>query len=56
MMFLEEPRSVLILGGGDLYAAEIALQYPSVEQVTLCDHDPKLFGSFQNIMFMPNPS
>lgn len=42
MMFLEEPRSVLILGGGDLYAAEIALQYPSVEQVTLCDYDPEI--------------
>lgn len=42
MMFLEEPRSVLILGGGDLYAAEIALQYPSVQQVTLCDYDPEI--------------
>lgn len=42
MMFLEEPCSVLILGGGDLYAAEIALQYPSVEQVTLCDYDPEV--------------
>ncbi len=42
MMFIEEPRAVLILGGGDLYAAEIVLQYPTVEQITLCDYDPEV--------------
>lgn len=42
MMFIEEPKSVLILGGGDLYAAEIVLQYPSVNEVVLCDYDPEV--------------
>lgn len=60
MMFLEEPRSVLILGGGDLYAAKIALQYPSVEQVTLCDYDPEIirltakhYGHAQSVLDNP---
>jgi spermidine synthase len=39
MMFLEKPETVLILGGGDLYAAEQVLLYPSVKKVVLCDHD-----------------
>lgn len=42
MMFIEQPKSVLILGGGDLYAAELALCYPSVEKVILCDYDPEV--------------
>lgn len=39
MMFLEEPHKILILGGGDLYAANILLKYPSVERIIICDHD-----------------
>lgn len=42
MMFIEQPQSVLILGGGDLYAAEIVLQYPSVKKIILCDYDPQV--------------
>lgn len=42
MMFVEQPTSVLILGGGDLFAAEIVLQYPSVKEVVLCDYDPEV--------------
>ena len=42
MMFIEHPLSVLILGGGDLYAAEIALQYPTVQKVIVCDYDPEV--------------
>lgn len=42
MMFIERPTSVLILGGGDLYAAEIALHYPSVKEIILCDYDPEV--------------
>lgn len=42
MMFIEQPKSVLILGGGDLYAAKILLEYPSVEQIVICDHDPNV--------------
>ena len=50
MMFLEEPRSVLILGGGDLYNIHLLSRLPFATMI------PKLFGSLQNIMFMPNPS
>lgn len=42
MMFIQRPRSVLILGGGDLYAAELVLRYPSIEKVVLCDYDPEV--------------
>lgn len=42
MMFIEQPRTVLILGGGDLYAAEIILKYPSVEHIVICDYDPNV--------------
>lgn len=42
MMFIEQPTSVLILGGGDLYAAEVVLQYPSVKEVVLCDYDQEV--------------
>ena len=37
--FVKEVKSVLILGGGTLYAASEALKYPSVEKVVLVDHD-----------------
>jgi len=36
------PRRVLILGGGDALALREVLKYPSVEQVTLVDLDPKM--------------
>lgn len=39
MMFLEKPQNVLIIGGGDLYAADILLKYPSLKHITICDHD-----------------
>jgi len=38
------PRHVLILGGGDGLALREVLKYPSVEQVTLVDLDPKMTG------------
>lgn len=44
MMFINCPQSVLILGGGDLYAAEIALKYPSVKKVVICDFDPEVIN------------
>ena len=37
-----EPRSVLILGGGDGLAAREILKFPSVEHVTLVDLDPEI--------------
>jgi spermidine synthase len=36
------PRHVLILGGGDGLALREVLKYPSVQQVTLVDLDPKM--------------
>ena len=37
--FIEVPKHVLILGGGSLFAAYEVLKYPSIESLTLCDHD-----------------
>lgn len=36
------PRNVLILGGGDGLALREVLKYPSVQQVTLVDLDPRM--------------
>src|SRR5206468_9901084 len=36
------PRRVLVLGGGDGLALREVLKYPTVEQVTLVDLDPKM--------------
>jgi len=41
------PRRVLVLGGGDGMAAREILKYPSVEQVTLVDLDPKMTQLFR---------
>lgn len=38
-MFLKRITKVLILGGGDLFAAAEVLKYTSVTQVDLCDYD-----------------
>ncbi|RLL47858.1 polyamine aminopropyltransferase [Oceanobacillus piezotolerans] len=40
MSFVEQPRNVLILGGGDGIAAKEVLKYEQVEQITLVDLDP----------------
>lgn len=37
--FLPEIETVLILGGGSLFAADEVLKYPSVKKVVLCDYD-----------------
>lgn len=37
--FIKEPKTALIIGGGSLFAAYEVLKYPSIENVTLCDHD-----------------
>lgn len=41
--FIENIHTVLILGGGSLYAAQEALRYPGAE-VVMVDHDPKILG------------
>ena len=37
--FCECPQTALVLGGGSLFAAHELLKYPSMQTVTLCDHD-----------------
>jgi spermidine synthase len=49
MLLANNPRRVLVLGGGDGLALREILKYPSVERVTLVDLDPemtKLSGRF----------
>ncbi|MEQ9663795.1 MAG: polyamine aminopropyltransferase [Parasphingopyxis sp.] len=45
---VEEPRNVLILGGGDGLAAREVLRDPRVERVTLVDLDPAITELFRN--------
>jgi spermidine synthase len=40
------PKNVLVLGGGDGMAAREILKYPSVEQVTLVELDPRMTRLF----------
>jgi spermidine synthase len=40
------PKRVLVLGGGDGMAAREALKYPSVEQLTLVELDPRMTELF----------
>lgn len=40
--FIAHPKTALIIGGGSLFAAHELLKYPSIEKVTLCDHDSKV--------------
>ena len=42
MTSMGEPKSVLILGGGDGLLAREILKYPSVTSITLVDIDPKM--------------
>lgn len=42
MLLANNPRRVLVLGGGDGLAVREILKYPSVSQVTLVDLDPEM--------------
>ncbi len=42
MAVVEEPRRVLVLGGGDGLAVREVLRHPAVERVTLVDIDPAM--------------
>ena len=42
MVSVEEPRRVLVLGGGDGLAVREILKHPAVERVTLVDIDPAM--------------
>ncbi len=46
MQWLQRPRRVLILGGGDGLALREVLKYDSVESVTLVDLDPEMTKLF----------
>jgi spermidine synthase len=46
MQWLNQPKRVLILGGGDGLALREVLKYPSVESVTLIDLDPEMTRLF----------
>lgn len=48
MTLLQQPREILILGGGDGCATREILKYPSVEKITLVDLDKKLTNLFTN--------
>lgn len=43
---LNQPRTVLIIGGGDGLALREVLKYPSIERVTLVDLDPAMTHLF----------
>ncbi|MFO1518311.1 MAG: polyamine aminopropyltransferase [bacterium] len=43
---LENPKNVLVLGGGDGMAVREILKYPTVESVTLVDLDPEMTRLF----------
>ncbi len=46
MQILQQPRTILILGGGDGCAAREVLKYPEVNRITLVDLDKKLTDLF----------
>lgn len=52
MCSVPQPRSVLILGGGDGMAAREVLKYPSVQTIVLVDLDKVLTGLFKNNSFL----
>jgi spermidine synthase len=48
MARLKDPQRVLILGGGDGFAAREVLRYPSVNAITLVDLDPEMTKLFRD--------
>ena len=45
---VKEPKSVLILGGGDGLACKLLLQDPRIEKITLVDLDPAVTALFRS--------
>ncbi len=45
---VDNPRDVLVLGGGDGLAAREVLRHPDVERVTLVDLDPAMTQLFRD--------
>lgn len=50
LAFNEEPKRVLVLGGGDGLAVREVLKYKSVENVTLVDLDPAMTGLARDLL------
>jgi spermidine synthase len=48
MSMLEQPKNILILGGGDGLAIREVLKYESVEHITLVDLDPVVVDLFKS--------
>jgi spermidine synthase len=46
----ENPKRILVLGGGDGLAVREILKYPSVESVTLVDLDPEMTNLSKNLV------
>jgi spermidine synthase len=44
-----DPRTVLVLGGGDGLAARELLRYPTVERIVLVDLDPSVTTAFEKL-------
>lgn len=45
---LQNPKKILVLGGGDGMAVREILKYPSIEQITLVDLDPAMTDLFSH--------
>lgn len=57
MSSLQEPKKILVLGGGDGLAVREILKYPAVEQIILVDLDPamtKLFSKQEVLVRLNN--
>ncbi len=52
MSIAQSCKNILILGGGDGYAARELLKYPNVKKITLVDLDPKLTELFSTNKIM----
>jgi spermidine synthase len=52
MAAVEEPRTVLVLGGGDGLALRELLKYPTVQSITLVDLDPEMTSLFARSPFL----
>ncbi len=52
MAAIDQPRTVLVLGGGDGLALRELLKYPTVQSITLVDLDPEMTALFSRSPFL----
>lgn len=56
-LFLHDnPKNVLVIGGGDGGTVREVLKHPSVEKVTMCELDEKVVKASQNIYLIYRPN